>query len=165
MIDIGASGYLEPARVARIDDRSSLLADLYDPTIEEQYGFSYDENKAIEILNENAIKQDGIWYTKDTPEKFQDDLTDALPNVDGFNVQIGPYDIKTVIGWSDFELHADTFQKQMASLDIQINVQNVEYADFVGASNSMNYELLLYGLGPGLMDGALAMFNLSLIHI
>ena len=81
------------------------------------------------------------------------------PNVDGFNVQIGPYDIKTVIGWSDFELHADTFQKQMASLDIQINVQNVEYNDFVGASNSMNYELLLYGLGPGLMDGALAMFN------
>jgi|TARA_B100000085_G_scaffold180300_1_gene164498 peptide/nickel transport system substrate-binding protein len=159
MIDIGASGYLEPARVARIDDRSSLLADLYDPTIEEQYGFSYDENKANEILNENAIKQDGVWYTKDTPEKFQDDLTDSLPNVDGFNVQIGPYDLKTVIGWSDFELHADTLQKQLAAIDIEINVQNVEYADFVGASNSMNYEILLYGLGPGLMDGALAMFN------
>jgi peptide/nickel transport system substrate-binding protein len=159
MIDIGVSGYLEQARVGRIDDRSPLLADLYDPSVEETYGFSYDLQKAKDIMNEHAIQVDGVWYTKDTPTEWQDEYDDALPSTTGYNVKIGPYTIETPNGWSDFELHIETFQLQMEDLGIEINLETPEYSEFVGDSQSMNFELMLYGLGPGLLDSALTNFN------
>ncbi|MHA2502358.1 MAG: ABC transporter substrate-binding protein [Candidatus Kariarchaeaceae archaeon] len=159
MIDIGASGYLEPARVGRIDDRSALLADLYDPTVEEEFGFTYDLDQANAIMEENAIKVDGKWYTKTTPAELQDEYPDELPAVDGHNVGIGPYDIWTVSGWSDFELHMDTIQLQLRDMDIELTTRRVSYSEFVGASQTMTFELLLYGIGPGLLDSALNNFN------
>ena len=161
MIDIGASGYLQQARVGRIDDRSPLQANLYNPAVEQQYGFNFDLTKAESILNDHAIKVDGKWYTKDAPADVVADskYTDALPDQTGFNVLIGDWNIETVIGWSDFELHAQTFKLQMESLNIGINVDKVEYADFVGKSQTMNFDLLLYGLGPGPINSALSNFN------
>lgn len=149
MIDIGASGYMEQARVGRIDDRSKTLDDFYDPKVEETYGFKFNLTKAKEILNANAILDGGKWYTKDAPADINKTIySDELPSVAGFNVLIDNYEMKTVSGWSDFELHAKQFEKNVEELGIGITTNFVEYGAWVNNVHAMDYDFMIYGVGP-----------------
>ncbi|MFX1535191.1 MAG: ABC transporter substrate-binding protein [Promethearchaeota archaeon] len=172
MIDIGASGYLEPARVTYLDDRSSMLATLYDSSVNDQYAFTYNLTKADDLMETHCLSPTtpsdpnnpdsspvGKWYTKDTPPDKRIGLTDAWPLVPGFNVKVGPFTMYSVLGWSDFTLHLTTFSMQMEQLGITINPSYPEYGSFVAHSQNMDFDLLLYGNGPGLMDRPLTIFN------
>ncbi|MFX1254715.1 MAG: ABC transporter substrate-binding protein [Promethearchaeota archaeon] len=172
MIDIGASGYMEPARVTIMDDRSPVLADYYDESIQDEYAFDYNLTKAEDYMLQGCLDPAthsdpgdsnspavGKWYTKDTPAAQQTGLTDAWPLVPGFNVQVGPYGIESVLGWSDFTLHTTTFSLQMQQLGITINPSYPDYGGFVADSQNMDFDILLYGIGPGLMDRPLTIFN------
>jgi len=107
-----SSGYLRPGSPLYIPKDDVVARELLNEEIEQKYAIRYDVDAAIDLLEQYCIKVDGTWYTKDGPRQEWLDLygadaivpEDALPDVEGHNVPLGPWKIIDIAGWTDVNM-------------------------------------------------------------
>ena len=157
--NVVSSGYLKPPSPLLIPADDTVARELLNTTIEAKYAITFDPDKALEILNEYCIKVDGTWYTKDGPSDewltlYGPDAElpeDALPDVSGINVPLGPWKLMDVYGWTDVNA-IDVFAvDQIGSfLDISIETYFPDYGTYEAKMNDMDFDFVHYVMHWGL---------------
>ena len=156
-ISLVSSGYLKypspyPSHLLPSDD--AVAKALVRPEIEQQYAISNNVSAAVAILEANCIKgPDGRWYTKDGPSAeylalYNETIgqySDALPDVPGINIPLGPWSIMDQQGWSDV-LAIDALGCSMIknSLGITMTQKIVDWGTNDADGHSFNYDFMHY---------------------
>jgi len=154
-ISMVSSGYLKypspyPSHLLPSDD--AVAKALVRPEIEQQYAIYNNVSAAIAILEQYCIKgPDGRWYTKDGPSAAYlalynetiSQYTDALPDVPGINIPLGPWSIMDEQGWSDV-LAIDAIGMSMIknSLGITMTGKVVDWGTNTADGQSFNYDFM-----------------------
>ncbi|HEY4674545.1 MAG TPA: ABC transporter substrate-binding protein, partial [Candidatus Bathyarchaeia archaeon] len=156
-ISVVVSGYLQTPSPLLIPNDDACARQLVNTTIEDKYRIDYDVMLGLEILNQYCINASGTWYTKDGPSEEWLDLypdhepyTDALPNEQGVNVPLGPWEIVDVVGWSDVNIMdvvaADALTN---SLGIDITAHFLDWDSYINALDTNNFDFANYCMSWG----------------
>lgn len=155
-----ASGYLEQALVNFLSPEVPEHARLMDNDVIERYQPHYDPEKAVEILGEHCIKRNGEWYTKDAPDSWRGvTIGDELPDVQGRNVKLGPWEIMVVYGWTDSMMQTTLISSNLSSIGIKADPNMREYGSFVPKMTSMDFKLMLFPAGPEVINSILEVYT------
>jgi ABC-type transport system substrate-binding protein len=154
-ISLVSSGYLKypspyPSHLLPSDD--AVAKALVRPEIEQQYAIYNNVSGALAILEDHCIKgPDGRWYTKDGPSaeyltlynETIDQYPDALPDVSGINIALGPWSIMDEQGWSDV-LAIDALACSMIknSLGITMTQKVVDWGTNEADGHAFNYDFM-----------------------
>ena len=158
-----SGGYWRRAKQGWIDNESYVhqVAGVYNDTIQQQYGISYNVSKAVEILDTYCYLENGKWYTDDVPVQYQG-MPGAIDQNDepGINVELGGYDILVVSGWTDVVKAAEAWASYW--WDINITSQKVEVAfwpTYMDSVDNFDFDIELNVVNPDILNKPLTVFG------
>jgi ABC-type oligopeptide transport system substrate-binding subunit len=147
-----SSSYLKPASPLLIPADDAVARELLNTTIEDKYRITYNATKALEILNQYCINVGGTWYTKNGPSQewlalYPDHApyTDALPDVLGVNVPLGPWKILDISGWTDVNaIDVIICDAVTNTLGIKLETNFSDYSTYLAKMDAMDFDLVHY---------------------
>ncbi|PKP58908.1 hypothetical protein CVT91_07685 [Candidatus Atribacteria bacterium HGW-Atribacteria-1] len=157
---VSTSGYLEKGNATFLYPEIKAHAKFIDEEVLETYDFSYDLEKAVEILGEHCILHEGSWYTKDAPAEHRGTaIEDQLPDVEGRNVKLGPWGNIVVYGWTDSMMQNVLISRDMGDINIKIEALSPEYGLYQDKFTTMDFEIMNFCMGPSGVSSPYEMFS------
>ncbi|MFX1409899.1 MAG: ABC transporter substrate-binding protein [Promethearchaeota archaeon] len=159
-----SGGYWRRAKQGWIDNESYVhnLAGVYNDTIQQQYGISYNVSKAAEILDTYCYLKNGKWYTDDVPVQYLGwpGATDDDAVTAGVNVELGGWEIYVVAGWSDVIKAAEAWAQNFWDINITCTKREVDFSSFYQpAVDNFDFDMVLDVVNPHLLNTPLSVFG------
>lgn len=159
-----SGGYWRRAKQGWIDNESYVhqIAGVYNDTIQQMYGISYNVSKAVEILDTYCYLQNGKWYTDDVPVQYQG-MPGAVDNdavTPGINVELGGWDILVVAGWTDVVKAAEAWAQNWWAINITCQKLEVDFSSvYMPAVDYFNFDIELNVVNPDILNKPFTVFG------
>ncbi len=161
---------------------------VFDQSIHDEYMFEYNASAARKLFEDagayekevdyKLFEDNGAYeqevYTKnkwyiDAPMQARVPLAtqynesliiDADPDKVGVQMEIGPFDIPTPMGWTDTTIAVDLWAKSISeSLDIQIEKNETSWDRWNDSISNAEFDLAMWTYGPATLNGPYQMFD------
>lgn len=157
---VSASGYLQKGNPTFLFPDVKGHAKFIDTEVLEEYDFYFDLDRALAILEEHCFLHEGSWYTKDAPAEHRGTpIEDQLPDVEGRNVRLGPWEIIAIHGWTDSMMQNVLISRDLGDINIKIEPVFLEYGLYLDTFQAMGFELMNFAMGPSGISTPEAMFG------
>ncbi|MFX0136709.1 MAG: ABC transporter substrate-binding protein [Candidatus Hodarchaeota archaeon] len=159
-----SGGYWRRAKQGWIDNESYThqAAGVYNDTIQQMYGISYNRTKALEILNTYCYQKGGWWYIKNNTQKYWrlDGFVDHDLAEPGNQTKLGGWEILVCAGWSDVIKAAEAWALYWSNISIPCVKLEVDFGSvYMPSVDLFDFDIELNTVNPTILSKPLTVFG------